>query len=222
MVYQPEKFAALEMNFNSGPNVAEVIGGFLVNNKTVDSINIPGLMSFLATGSFNGVIASNDSLSAYAKSTWPPVTVVHNTFDVMVGIGVLIGIIMIIFLIIWLLNVNKIRDKFESNRFFRKLLSRKIFSDPFDNPLVLKVLIIIGVLAAFLLEDGWVTDEVGRQPWIIYNVMTVSAAANTSPSVLPVGIAMIAFYIVVLPATILFVRKVMKKRALNSELGVKP
>ena len=222
MVYQPEKFAALEMNFNSGPNVAEVIGGFLVNNKTIDSINIPGLMSFLATGSFNGAIASNDSLAAYPKNTWPPVAVVHNTFDIMVGIGVLIGVVMIIFLLIWLLNIKKIRDKFESNNFFNKILLNKIFSDPFDNPLVLKGLIVIGVLAGFLLEDGWVTDEVGRQPWIIYNVMTVSAAANTSPSVLPVGIAMIAFYIVVLPATILFVRGVMKKRDLNKELGAKP
>ncbi len=222
MVYQPEKFAALEMNFNSGPHVAEVLGGFLVNNKTVDSINIAGLMSFLATGKFNGVIASNDSLLSYAKSTWPPVSVVHNTFDTMVAIGVLIGIIMVIFLIIWLLNVNKIRNKFKSNKFFSKLLSRKIFSDPFDNPLILKVLIVIGVLAAFLLEDGWVTDEVGRQPWIIYNVMTVSAAANTSPSVIPVGIAIIFFYILVLPATVLFVRRVMKKRDLNKELRIKP
>ena len=218
MVNQPEKFAALEMNFNSGSNVAEVIGGFLVNNRTIDAISIPGLMSFLATGSFNGVISSNDSLSSYAKSTWPPINIVHNTFDVMVGLGVLIGVIMVIFLIIWLLNVDRIRDKFKSNKFFKELLSRKIFSDPFDNPLVLKVLIVIGALAAFLLEDGWVTDEVGRQPWIIYNVMTVSSAANTSPSVLPVGIAMIAFYIVVLPATILFVRRVMKKRDLNKEL----
>jgi Cytochrome bd-type quinol oxidase, subunit 1 len=176
-------------------------------------------MSFLATGSFSGVISSNDSLSAYAKSTWPPVSVVHNTFDIMVGIGVLIGVLMVIFLVIWLLNVKKIRDRFVSNRLFRRILSRKIFSDPFDNPLVLKTLIVIGVLAAFLLEDGWVTDEVGRQPWIIYNVMTVSAAANTSPSVIPVGIAMIAFYVVVLPATVLFVRRVMKKRDLISELG---
>ncbi|MCL4391605.1 cytochrome ubiquinol oxidase subunit I [Candidatus Parvarchaeota archaeon] len=220
MVYQPEKFAALEMNFNSGPHVSEVLGGFLVNNKPVDSINVPGLMSFLATGSLNGVISSNDSLSAYAKSTWPPVSVVHNTFDIMVGIGVLIGVLMAIFLVIWLLNVKKIRDRFISNKLFRRILSRKIFLDPFDNPLVLKTLIVIGVLAAFLLEDGWVTDEVGRQPWIIYNVMTVSAAANTSSSVIPVGIAMIAFYVVVLPVTILFVRRVMKKRDLSSELGV--
>jgi hypothetical protein len=37
----------------------------------------------------------------------------------------------------------------------------------------------------------------------------------------PIGIAIIAFYIVVLPATLLFVRNVIKKRDLNSELGVK-
>ncbi|MEM0143161.1 MAG: cytochrome ubiquinol oxidase subunit I, partial [Candidatus Parvarchaeum sp.] len=104
---------------------------------------------------------------------------------------------------------------------FSKILSHKIFSDPFDNTLVLKGLIVIGILAAFLLEDGWVTDEVGRQPWIIYNVMTVAAAANTSPSVVPIGIAIIIFYIAVLPLTILFARNVMRKRYLKGELGGK-
>lgn len=220
MVYQPEKFAALEMNFNSGPHVSEVLGGFLVNNKTVDAIKIPGLMSFLATYNFNGVIAANDSLSAYPPNTWPPVTVVHNTFDVMVGLGVLIGIIMIIFLIIWILNIGNIKQRF-TGKTMRRILSNKIFSDPFDNPLVLKVLIVIGVLAAFLLEDGWVTAEVGRAPWIIYNVMTIAQSANTSSTVIPVGIAMIIFYILVLPFTIYFVRKTLSKRDLKSELGVK-
>ncbi|MCW1294046.1 MAG: cytochrome ubiquinol oxidase subunit I [Candidatus Parvarchaeota archaeon] len=217
MVNQPEKFAALELNFNTGPHVAEVIGGFLVNNRTIDAITVPGLMSFLATGNFNGVIAANDSLAAYPQSTWPPVSVVHNTFDIMVGLGVLIGILMVIFLVLWLVNIDKIREKLLKNG-FSKILSHKMFSDPFDNTLVLKGLIIIGILAAFLLEDGWVTDEVGRQPWIIYNVMTVAAAANTSPSVVPIGIAIIIFYIAVLPLTILFVRNVMRKRYLKGEL----
>ncbi|EFD93174.1 MAG: cytochrome bd-type quinol oxidase, subunit 1 [Candidatus Parvarchaeum acidophilus ARMAN-5] len=221
MVYQPEKFAALEMNFNSGPHIAETIGGFLVNNKTVDAISIPGLMSFLATFKFNGVIAANDSLAAYPPSTWPPVSVVHNTFDIMVGLGTLIGLIMIIFLVIWILNVGNIKRRLSSGKSMRKLLSHKIFSDPFDNPLVLKVLIIIGALSVFLIEDGWVTDEVGRQHWIIYNVMTVAQSANTSPTVIPVGIAIIIFYIAVIPLTIYFVRKVLKNRDLNNELGGK-
>ncbi len=221
MVYQPEKFAALEMNFNSGPHVAEVLGGFLVNNKTVDAITVPGLMSFLATYNFNGVIAPNDSLSYYPPSTRPPVSVVHNTFDIMVLLGMLIGLIMIIFLIIWLLNIKNIKQRLSSGKMVRKLLSHKIFSDPFDNPLVLKTLIVVGVLAAFLLEDGWVTDEVGRTPWILYNIMTISSAANTSPSIIPIGVAIIIFYIAVFPLTIYFVRKVLAKRDLSKELEAK-
>jgi cytochrome d ubiquinol oxidase subunit I len=219
MVYQPEKFAALEMNFVSGPHVPEVIGGLLINNKTIDAINIPGLMSFLATYNFNGVIAANDSLAAYSPTTWPPVSVVHNTFDVMVGTGILIAFIMVIFLMLWIINTRGIKQRLSSNVTIGKILSKKIFSDPFDNPLVLKILIAVGALSAFLLEDGWVTDEVGRQPWIIYNVMTVSAAANTSPTVVPIGIAMILFYIAVIPLTIFFVMKVLGKRDLNKELG---
>ncbi len=222
MVHQPEKFAALEMNLNSGPHISEILGGFLVNNKVVGAIEVPGLMSFLATYNFNGVISANDSLASYSPSTWPPVSVVHNTFDAMVLIGTLIGVVMIVFLIIWLLNIGRVKERLSSGKTMKKILSSRIFSDPFDNPFVLKVLIVIGILAAFLLEDGWVTDEVGRQPWIIYNVMTVSAAANTSPSVIPVGIAIIIFYIAVFPLTIYFVRKVLRKRDLKSELGAKP
>jgi cytochrome d ubiquinol oxidase subunit I len=55
---------------------------------------------------------------------------------------------------------------------------------------------------------GWATDEVGRQPWIVYKIMTVAQAANTSSALLVPGIIIIAFYIIVVPATFYFYARI--------------
>jgi len=55
---------------------------------------------------------------------------------------------------------------------------------------------------------GWATDEVGRQPWIVYNVMTVAQAANTSDALLVPGVIIVLFYLVVVPATFYFYSRV--------------
>ena len=61
---------------------------------------------------------------------------------------------------------------------------------------------------------GWVAAEVGRQPWIIYNVMLVSQAANTSQSVIPIAIAIIFVYAIILPVTLLVIRRLLRDRPL--------
>ena len=55
------------------------------------------------------------------------------------------------------------------------------------------------VLAMILYQLGWATDEIGRQPWIVYNVMTVAQAANTSDALLVPGILIVLFYLLVVP-----------------------
>ncbi|BFI73501.1 cytochrome ubiquinol oxidase subunit I [Nanoarchaeota archaeon] len=212
MVNQPEKYAALELNFNYGPNVPEVIGGILVNNSVIDAIYIPGLMSYLATGSFNGVIPKQDTLLYYNQSTWPPVSFVHNGFDFMAILGFVEGAFFLIVTILWIINIEPIKKKIYNK------LPKKIFSDPFDSPLFLKLFIVSGILSLILLEDGWITAEVGRVPWIIYNVMTIAEAANTSPSIIPIGIAMIIFYIAIIPLTFWFIKEVLKRENLEKEL----
>ena len=49
--------------------------------------------------------------------------------------------------------------------------------------------VLAGLLLILVYDSGWVTDEVGRQPWIIYNVMTVQSAANTSSSIIPPSVS---------------------------------
>jgi len=76
---------------------------------------------------------------------------------------------------------------------------------------------IAAVLAVFLLELGWATAEIGRQPWIVYNVLLVSQAANTSPSIIPLAIFFAVFYMVIIPFTVFVIKKLLKDRPISSE-----
>ena len=67
------------------------------------------------------------------------------------------------------------------------------------------------------MELGWVTDEVGRQPWIVYNVMTGQQAANYSSSFLIPGILIIAFYVILLPLTFYFFSRVFNSSSMSEE-----
>ncbi len=157
-------------------------------------VQIPDMQSILATGSPSGMVPG---LSEFPTSTWPPYLILHDMFDFMVFIGIGIGI----FLVLVLLAI---------------LLKRK----PFSSRAILILLAVSSAFAVILLEDGWVLAEVGRQPWIIYNVMTVSSAANMSQSIIPIAAAIVAFYIAAIPAILYLLKRIFAARSLDGELVV--
>ena len=67
-----------------------------------------------------------------------------------------------------------------------------------------------GFFALIVYDMGWVTDEVGRQPWIVYNVMSVSQAANLSNALIVPGYLIIVFYLILMPFTFYFFARVFK------------
>jgi cytochrome d ubiquinol oxidase subunit I len=75
---------------------------------------------------------------------------------------------------------------------------------PFDSRVLLYLQIPASIGSYLVYQFGWITDEVGRQPWIIYNVMTVAQAANQSTSLIIPGIMIIAFYLILVPTTFYF------------------
>ncbi len=79
-------------------------------------------------------------------------------------------------------------------------------------------MIVSGLLLILVYDSGWVTDEVGRQPWIIYNVMTVQSAANTSSSIIPLGITIMIFYFIVVPFSFYFASRVLRHESVQSEI----
>ena len=189
---QPLKYAAIELNPLSGTDLPEKLFGTLINGEIHGSIAIPHLQSFLVqieTG-----ITSLPGLSQFPASTWPPLYV-HTTFDLMVLGGFALGFFFLLYLLKW--------------AFWKKT--------PPSSKLVLYLWVLIGFVALIIMELGWVTAEVGRQPWIVYNVMTSQQAANFSSAFLVPGILIVAFYVLVLPITFYFFTRVFNSTSMPEE-----
>ena len=184
---QPLKFASLEANPVNGTNLPEKLFGGIVNGKFEGGIIIPGAQSFLAkleTG-----ISSLPGLNQYNQTTnpWPPLFV-HTTFDTMVVGGMALGAFFLLYL-------------------GALLLKRR----PYETKFFLYLQIPVAVVAVLVYLLGWATDEIGRQPWIVYNVMTVDRAANLSTSLFVPGILIMLFYILILPTTFYFYARIFRQ-----------
>lgn len=151
---QPLKLAAMESHFNTETGAPLLIGGIPdVKNRTTNfGLYIPKGLSFLAYGDFNSEVKG---LEEFPRENWPPILITHLSFQIMVGAGTLLALCGVIFLI------TKLRKKELKNW----LLWLIVICTPF------------GFIAV---EGGWFVTEVGRQPWIIYNIM------KTADSVTPV------------------------------------
>src|SRR5690606_9799033 len=88
--YQPIKFAAMESHFETSRNAPIIIGG--IPNKEQRNveygIEIPGALSFLAFNDFNAEVKG---LNEFPEDEWPPLAIVHISFQVMVGIGMILA-----------------------------------------------------------------------------------------------------------------------------------
>ncbi len=154
---QPAKLAALEALYKTSKPADLVIGG-IPNDKEerVDyALHVPRFLSFLAHGDFNAEVTGLDK---FPKENRPPVLITHIAFQIMVGIGFLLafaGLLYILFSIWW-----------------KHLLITKGWL------VFISLLTPLGFLAV---EAGWTVTEVGRQPWIIYEVMKTKDAVSSMP-----------------------------------------
>ncbi len=198
MVNQPLKYSALELNLLGGRGFEpEKLFGTIVDGKIVGAITIPGLQSLLA-GTGNASFVVPKGLMYYPMNLWPPL-IVHTMFDLMVLFGILIGLYLLAYLIMWAVR-----------------------KQPYSNKWMAILFPIFGIIAMYTMEDGWVVDEVGRQPWIIYNVMYVYQGANTSTSMIGPGIAMMVFYTILIPVSFYFSARVFNREEVSKEVNESP
>ncbi|MCP8615380.1 cytochrome ubiquinol oxidase subunit I [Salirhabdus salicampi] len=177
--YQPEKLAAAEGLFETQSHAPLAIGGF-TDRETQEvkwGIEIPGLLSFLAGDSFDTVVKG---LNDYPEELWPPLFV-HTLFNIMVGIGSLL-IVISIFGVVW-----------------KKIMKKDRFPKLF-----LWTLVAAGPLAIIAMECGWITACSGRQPWVIYRLMS-TAEASTTASNLGILIASFSFMYAILGTAVVAV-----------------
>lgn len=166
---QPMKLASMESQFVTESGAPLRIGGLPnVGNQTVPfSIEVPGGLSFLATHDFNAQIKG---LDAFPRSDWPDVPLVHISFQVMVGSGLLILLIAVLY---W----------------FGRWRKREA------GKWLLRGLVLSGVLGVAAMEAGWIVTEVGRQPFIIYNIMRTAQAVTPAPGIWVTFSLFVALYI---------------------------
>jgi cytochrome d ubiquinol oxidase subunit I len=183
---QPIKFAAMECVQTTSTDVTEYIYGRCTTHGVKGGIGIPGFDSFLVGWSTRTQVIGLDTVSPDDR---PPFnTMLHWAFDTMVGIcTALIG------LGLWLgIGWWRKRD-FPQSRWF------------------LRAVAVSGVLSIVALECGWIVTEVGRQPWIVNNVMRTEDAVTQASGVWVTLTAILALY-VALGVALVVVLRAMSRR----------
>jgi cytochrome d ubiquinol oxidase subunit I len=149
---QPVKLAALEGLAKTTRGAPEHLLGWYENEKVKYGIEIPKLLSLLA---FHNPDATVQGLDAVPRDREPPINVVRIAFQLMVGIGTALALLGALHL-------------------FVRLRHRRL---P-DSVWFYRALALAGPASLIALVAGWVTTEVGRQPWIVYQVMLTSQAVT--------------------------------------------
>jgi len=201
---QPMKIAASEALWNTEQPASFSlfqIGGFSKSDPTPSfSIEVPRLLSFLATGSFNGkVVGLNENQQQleqkYGRGNYiPPVKAAYWAMRVMAYSGTLVFLVAATgAFLFW-------RRRLERTRWF---LWAGVWIIPFP---------FIAALA------GWVLTEVGRQPWIVYGLLRTADAA--SPSVTTAWLAVSLGTFALLYATLTVIDIVLLRRYADPDRDV--
>jgi cytochrome bd ubiquinol oxidase subunit I len=173
---QPMKMAAAEALWETEQPAAFSIFtiGTLDGSSEVFSIRIPNVLSFLATGSFDGRVEGINDLQAQAEQRFGPGDYTPNTpvtywsFRLMIGMGVLAAVAGLWFL--WSMRKGRL---------------------PGRGAVAVAILLPFMPLAAN--SFAWLFTEIGRQPWIVYGLMATAAGVSPGTSALEVGLTMTGF-----------------------------
>jgi cytochrome bd ubiquinol oxidase subunit I len=168
---QPIKFAAMACVQHTSTDVSEYILGSCTSSGVKYGIRIPGLDSLLVGWSTNTQVTGLDSVPAGDRP--PANTMLHWSFDAMVGICSAL-----IVLALWLAFGWWRKRDFPQSRWF------------------LRATALSGVASIVALECGWIVTEVGRQPWIVYQVMRTSDAVTHAQNLWITFSLIIALYAV--------------------------
>jgi cytochrome bd ubiquinol oxidase subunit I len=183
---QPVKFAAMEYVARTSRQAPEWLGGVYVNGRIYGGLKIPYLDSLLA-GFGPGTRVTGWNTVPPAQRP-PVVWLIHLCFDVMVGLGFLLLLIGLWALYAWWRG--------------RRLPPHRLFWAAGA---------VSGVAAIAAMECGWVVTEVGRQPWVVYQLQTTAAAATANGGVLASLTLVIVGYAVLGAATIIILRMLARR-----------
>jgi cytochrome bd ubiquinol oxidase subunit I len=144
--HQPVTLAAMEGKFEGGTDAGVAMIGQpnLAERRLDNPIEIPGALSFLAYGHFGSFV---HGLSEYPEDTWPDnIELLYYSFHLMITLGTIFIFVMGIAVF------QHLRGRLESS------------------PLLLWVLMLAFPFPYIANILGWMTAELGRQPWLVYGL----------------------------------------------------
>ena len=180
--YQPMKIAAAEALWNTCPShcsfsVVQVGGG--TNDQTpTQIINIPDLLSILATNHVDGTVQGLNNLNAQYQKEFGPGNYVPNVFIQYWSMRVMAYLATVVFILAawgaWLLY----RRRLDSAKWFLRIAPWAI-------------------LLPFLINTaGWMLTENGRQPWIVQGLMKTANGVSPSVSATDIWISIVVFVLI--------------------------
>jgi len=178
---QPAKLAAMEALYETTAGAPLSVGGIYVDDELRYALEIPNGLSLLVHHDPDGVVPGLEEFPADER---PPVNVVHIAFDVMVGLGSALLLLALVFGWSW----------------WRR---RRI---P-DTAWFLRAVAISGAAAIVAMEAGWITTEVGRQPWIVYGILRTADAVSPAPGLFLGFYAVVVIYVLLTALTVFVLRR---------------
>jgi cytochrome d ubiquinol oxidase subunit I len=203
---QPAKFAALEGQWEDGPSPFTILGWVDEESRTTVGLAIPGATSLLATFDatveYPGLNTTENAVASFSaypgvkvesyQGGNPPVNFVFQAYHLMVAFYAL--------LVIWLIIAGL------------TLKGANKGKTPGKAPLYL---LVFGPLIPFLcIQSGWIVAEVGRQPWVVYNLLRTADAVSpvvSAPELLITITLFVVFYLVLFIAWLRLVLGQIKK-----------
>ena len=187
--HQPAKVMAMEGHYQSHPEGAPLILFGIPNsaeNRVDYAVQIPKASSLILKHDMNAPLAGLDTVPVADR---PPVGIVFWSFRIMIALGFLMVAVGVLSLL------ARARGKLYEWKWLHRFA------------LVMGPSGLVAVLA------GWITTEVGRQPWTIYGLMRTAESASplAAPAVATSLLAFVIVYFAVFGAGVLYILKLMAK-----------
>lgn len=174
---QPAKLAAFEGHYETSPGDLYIFGWVNEETQEVVGLKLPGMLSWLI---WNDSSKPVTGLNEFPPEDRPPVNIIFQTYHIMVAIGMFfIGFTILGVFLLW-------RGKL------------------FDSKWYLKIMVPAVVLPHLANQLGWISAEIGRQPWIVYGLLRTSDGISKAVTGNQVLFSLILFTLIYVLLFVLF------------------
>jgi cytochrome bd-type quinol oxidase subunit 1 len=195
MNHQPAKLAAMEGHWETQAGAPFILFGWPDQQAEVTrwAVEIPYLGSLILTHEMNGTVRG---LKEWRHEDRPPAAIIFWSFRIMVGIGLLM------LLVVATANWLRWKGRLYDTAWFLRIC---------------EACLPLGFAAVIA---GWITTEVGRQPWVIYGLMRTTNAVTpslTGVDVLASLMVYVVVYLVVYPVTLYYMVALVRAGPISEE-----